>query len=68
MRILKASKAEGYVEYKELWTGHGISGEPLVDSSRLDTDGVLSLFVKSDVDGTDGQRDIVVMDFELESH
>lgn len=65
MRILKASKAEGYAKYEELWTGHGISGEPLIDSVRLDTDGVLSLFVKSDVDGTDGKRDIIVMNFDL---
>lgn len=65
MRILKASKEGGYTEYEELWVGHGISGEPLVDTPRLDTDGVLSLFVKKDVDGSDGKRDIIVMDFRL---
>lgn len=64
MRILKASKSGGYTEYEELWTGHGFSGEPLVDTSRLGADGVLSVFVKKDADD-DGKRDIVVLDFQL---
>lgn len=63
MRILKARREGGYAAYEELWTGRGLSGEPLVDAARLDADGTLSLFVKRDV--SKGKRDIVIMDFQI---
>lgn len=65
LRILKATKEKGYTDYTEIWTGHGLSGEPLVDSPRLDTENTLSLFVKRDVGGSNGKRDIVILDFHL---
>jgi hypothetical protein len=64
LRILRASKATGYTSYDEVWTGHGLTGEPLVDSARLEHDNVLSVFVLSE-DGADRGRKVVVLDFQL---
>lgn len=65
MRILKSSKASGYKTYEEIWKGTGLTGEPLVDDHRLETDDVLSMFVRQDVEGSEGKRAVVVLDFEL---
>lgn len=65
MRILKATKSSGYSAYEEVWTGKGLTGEPLVDGPRLEAENVLSLFVRKDVDGPPGRRDVAVLDFQL---
>lgn len=65
LRILKATKAEGYSTYDEAWVGKGLVGEPLVDSARLQHDNILSLFVLRVDEGDPDRRNVVVMDFRL---
>lgn len=65
MAILKATKASGYEAYKEVWAGQGITGEPLVDSPRLETEDILSVLVRRDSDDAVGNRDVAVLDFVL---
>ena len=67
MRILKARKEHNYAEYKEVWFGHGYTGEPLVDKSRLERgDGILSVFALADANkARAGSKDVVVLDFIL---
>ncbi|GAB1309836.1 Dockerin type 1 [Madurella fahalii] len=65
MRILKASKASGYASYDEVWTGHGLTGEPLTDTHRLEHDNVLSLLVLAEGKGEPRERNVVVLDFPL---
>jgi hypothetical protein len=70
MRIVKASKASGYASYDEVWAGHGLTGEPLVDSARLEHDNVLSVLVLAEekagaVGSGEGERNVVVLDFQL---
>ncbi len=73
-RILKAAKAGGYTSYAEVWVGRGLTGEPLVDSARLEHDGVLSVLVLSEKDGEEAgegaqtgerRRAVAVLDFQL---
>ncbi|KAK4220316.1 hypothetical protein QBC37DRAFT_270991 [Rhypophila decipiens] len=82
-RILKASSKDNYTTYSQVWSSHQmglkLAGEPLVDSSRLEFDLVLSVFclrehgVLGQETGDEGskgdknlpQRDVVVLDFEL---
>lgn len=68
MRILKASKATSYASYDEVWTGRGLTGEPLIDAARLEHDNVLSLLVLLVVAEDEGQhlqRNVAVLDFQL---
>jgi hypothetical protein len=65
IQILKSSKAGGYVTYDEVWTGHGFTGEPLVDSTRLDQDNVLSVLVLTEEKAKAGERKLAVLDFQL---
>lgn len=66
MRIVRAPKASGYADYREVWRGHGLVGEPLADSGRLEHDNVLSLLVLvAQEDGNSLRRDVVVLDFQL---
>lgn len=65
MAILKATKASGYEAYEDVWVGHGITGEPLVDGPRLETENVLSLLVRRDSADAVGERDVAVLDFVL---
>ncbi|KAK3309351.1 uncharacterized protein B0T15DRAFT_389727 [Chaetomium strumarium] len=65
IQILKSSKAGGYSTYEEVWTGHGFSGEPLVDSARLDQDDVLSVLVLTKEKANAGERKLAVLDFQL---
>lgn len=58
LRILRATRASAYDGYEEVWVGTGLTGEPLVDGRRLDTDNVLSLFVRK-------ERDVAVLDFQI---
>lgn len=60
-----ATKASKYSAYEEVWVGHGLSYEPLIDVARLSQDGILSLFIRQDVDGSTDQKDVVVMDFKV---
>ena len=72
MRILRATKQRGggYADYyAQVWSGRGLSGEPLVDAARLEHDDVLSLFARADVHGGDpipgGRKNVVVLEFVL---
>ncbi|AEO69808.1 uncharacterized protein THITE_2120556 [Thermothielavioides terrestris NRRL 8126] len=65
LQILKASKAGGYSSYDEVWTGQGLTGEPLVDSARLEHDNVLSVLVLAEEKAAPGERKVVVLDFQL---
>lgn len=65
MRILKAPKAGGYTCYDEVWTGHNLTGEPLVDSARLDHDNVLSVVVLVGERGNAEERTVAMLDFQL---
>ncbi|KAJ4286635.1 hypothetical protein N0V88_007925 [Collariella sp. IMI 366227] len=65
LRLLKASKTSGYCSYDEVWTGQGFTGEPLVDSARLEVDGVLSVLVLAEEEAILGGRQVAVLDFQL---
>ncbi|KAL2133263.1 hypothetical protein VTI74DRAFT_2606 [Chaetomium olivicolor] len=65
LRILKASKASGYSSYEEVWTGQHLTGEPLVDSARLELDNVLSVLVLAEKETGPGEREVTVLDFQL---
>lgn len=64
MKILKTTKKSGYKEDEEVWVGKGLTGEPLVDSKRLEEDNVLSLMALADVERGEG-RNVVVLEFQL---
>jgi hypothetical protein len=65
MSILKATRAGGYADYAEVWAGDGLSGEPLVDGHRLQEENILSVFVRRDVENSDGEKVVAVLDFRL---
>ncbi|KAK4129840.1 hypothetical protein N657DRAFT_94334 [Parathielavia appendiculata] len=65
MRIVRASKATKYTSYNEVWTGRNLTGEPLVDASRLEHDNMLSVLALSEEEGASKRRKIVVLDFQL---
>ncbi|KAI1772111.1 hypothetical protein F4818DRAFT_427732 [Hypoxylon cercidicola] len=69
LTILKASKASKYSEYELVWQQDGFPPtEPLVDTTRLDYDDVLSVFTRSghaaDLD-LSTRVDVVVLDFKV---
>lgn len=63
-RILRAYKEEQYSRFEEIWRGSGLSSEPLVDTGRLATNNVLSVFACL-ADDTHAAANIAVLDFEL---
>ncbi len=66
LRILRATKASGYSGYDEVWTGRNLTGEPLVDSARLEHDHVLSVLVlRSEEKASAAERKLAVLDFQL---
>jgi hypothetical protein len=65
MRLIRASRQTNYSSYETVWTGNGLSGEPLVDIPRLEHDGVLSLFARKDATSRANEKDVVVLDFHL---
>lgn len=65
IRVLKSPRQSNYSTYEEVWIGHGLSGEPLVDIPRLEHDNVLSVFLRSDVKAGPDRKDVVVLDFVL---
>lgn len=73
MRILRATRDSGYVDFQEVWKGDGLGGEPLVDSARLEYDNVLSVFARHDpvasaehpAEHTAESQAVVILDFEL---
>ncbi|KAI1374238.1 hypothetical protein F4677DRAFT_426527 [Hypoxylon crocopeplum] len=67
LTILKASKATGYSEYEPVWRQDGFPPtEPLVDTTRLDHDNVLSVFTRANNEaGSGSSADVVVLDFKL---
>lgn len=65
MSILKATRAGGYADYVEVWAGNGLSGEPLVDGHRLQEENILSVFVRRDVENSDGEKVVAVLNFQL---
>ncbi|OTB01329.1 hypothetical protein M426DRAFT_221533 [Hypoxylon sp. CI-4A] len=69
LTILKASKETNYSDYELVWRQDGYPPtEPLVDTTRLDYDNVLSVFTRArneaDLDST-ARVDVVVLDFKL---
>ena len=64
--ILRTRQNYYYGTYDEVWTGGGLSGEPLVDIPRLEHDNVLSLFLRADVEGEPDKKNVVVLDFSLD--
>ncbi|KAI1464343.1 uncharacterized protein F4812DRAFT_452969 [Daldinia caldariorum] len=69
LTILKATKASGYAEYELVWRETGFPPtEPLVDTTRLDHDNVLSVFTRSsnaaDIE-SNPHVNVVVLDFKL---
>ncbi|KAI2469589.1 hypothetical protein F4781DRAFT_215373 [Annulohypoxylon bovei var. microspora] len=69
LTILKASKKTKYSKYELVWREGGFPPtEPLVDTTRLEYDNVLSVFTRSS-NGSDmdshAQVDVVVLDFKL---
>jgi hypothetical protein len=58
-------KMEGGLGFEMVWSGEGYDGEPLVDVGRLEAEDVLSVFTRTDLQ--DGRRDVVVLDFDLET-
>jgi hypothetical protein len=66
LSILKASKKSKYSEYELVWKGDGFPPtEPLVDTTRLDYDNVLSVFTRKNEDETGNRKTVVVLDFQL---
>ncbi|EGO52226.1 hypothetical protein NEUTE1DRAFT_149807 [Neurospora tetrasperma FGSC 2508] len=69
VRILRATKASEFADYREVWKGDGLGGEPLVDSARLEYDNVLSVFARHNpVDSAKQAAEsqaIAILDFEL---
>ncbi|KAI1384247.1 uncharacterized protein F4822DRAFT_64563 [Hypoxylon trugodes] len=69
LTILKASKETNYSQYELVWQRDGFPPtEPLVDTTRLDYDNVLSVFTRAS-NGADldlsVRVDVVVLDFKL---
>ncbi|KAI2782740.1 hypothetical protein F4815DRAFT_462475 [Daldinia loculata] len=69
LTVLKASKESNYSEYELAWRENGFPPtEPLVDTTRLDYDNVLSVFTRA-TNGADIESsprvDVVVIDFKL---
>lgn len=60
---MTASRKSNYSTYETVWTGHDLSGEPLVDKLRLEHDNVLSIFLRVNVKDDSGRKDVVVLDF-----
>ncbi|KAK0657977.1 hypothetical protein B0T16DRAFT_315354 [Cercophora newfieldiana] len=65
LRILRGTSATGFSAYDEVWAGKGLSGEPLIDMSRLEDDGTLSVFLRMDFPGSEKRKNVVVLDFQL---
>lgn len=65
MRIIKITKASSYSSHEEVWLGTGLSGEPLIDTQRLEHDNVLSLFARFMVEDTSPRQTVAVIDFQL---
>ncbi|KAK4444152.1 hypothetical protein QBC34DRAFT_188154 [Podospora aff. communis PSN243] len=65
VKIVKSAKIDEYSRYEEVWAGNGLTGEPLVDTARLDEDDVLSVFLIADIQGEEMAKNVVVSDFEL---
>lgn len=69
LTILKVSRETKYSEYELVWRRGGFPPtEPLVDTTRLEYDNVLSVFTRAsnaaDLDST-ARVDVVVLDFKL---
>ncbi|KAI0127106.1 hypothetical protein BJ170DRAFT_724834 [Xylariales sp. AK1849] len=64
--ILRASKASEYAEYELVWRKDGFPPtEPLVDTTRLDYDNVLSIFTRAYGKELEDRINVVVLDFKL---
>ncbi|KAK7757064.1 hypothetical protein SLS62_001082 [Diatrype stigma] len=73
LTILKASSRDGYAAYELVWRQQGgfPPTEPLVDTTRLDYDNVLSVYTRAAAgEGEASEADksrinVVVLDFQL---
>ena len=62
MSLMRATAEQSYRDYATVWEGSGLSGEPLVDTSRLNEDGTLSIYTLQDSDSAE-TKNVVVIDF-----
>jgi hypothetical protein len=65
VKIFKSAKDNDYSHYEQVWAGKSLTGEPLVDTARLDEDNILSVFLRADIQSEEGAKNVVVLDFEL---
>ncbi|KAI0006605.1 hypothetical protein F4779DRAFT_595866 [Xylariaceae sp. FL0662B] len=65
LTILRAARETAYAVYELVWQGDGFPPtEPLVDTTRLDDDGVLSVFTRAYA-AESRKVDVVVLDFKV---
>ena len=66
LSILKATKEHKYSKYELVWRGDGFPPtEPQVDISRLDKENMLSIYTRKYAEGSEGKKNVVVVDFQL---
>lgn len=66
LTILKTCQVNSYADYELVWRGDGFPPtEPLADTTRLDSENVLSIFTRLTVDKVGGKTNVVVLDFKL---
>lgn len=64
LSVMMARKSEGYRKWATVWRSEGFDGEPCVDVGGLEVSNVLSVFTRTE--DVDGERSVVVLDFDLE--
>jgi hypothetical protein len=63
--MLRSTKESRYISFDEIWYGQGFEGEPLVDSARIESDDILSIFTITKETMTTPLRNVVVLDFAM---
>ncbi|KAF2144280.1 uncharacterized protein K452DRAFT_285520, partial [Aplosporella prunicola CBS 121167] len=64
LSLVRSLESEDYMMFETMWKGDGFDGEPLLDQMRLEEEGILSVFTRTDKDEA-GRRKVVVIDFDL---
>jgi hypothetical protein len=64
LSIIKGGLNGGDWRFETIWARDGFAGEPLVDVQRLEISNILSVFTRTDRNGS-GKRHVVVIDFVL---
>jgi hypothetical protein len=65
LSIVKGQVNDGSSTFVEAWTGNGFDGEPLIDVQGLEISDRLSIFTRTDDKAAKGERELVVLDFDL---